>query len=132
MLPATCRVPDVTNLDEAGQSTVAQGDSLPLGVLLGASGPGLVEADQIQDRPRLGRVPYLSNLTCLIRGNYEWGVRAGRNTDPDGRHPGAVRVATSPVTTTPIATGAPSDVPCIGWWWQALPTDASAAHERAD
>lgn len=70
LLPATCRAPDVTNLDEAGQNTVAQGDSLPPGVLLGASGPGLVQADQIQDRPRLGRVPYLSNLTCLIRGNY--------------------------------------------------------------
>jgi hypothetical protein len=68
---------------------------------------------------------YLSNLTCLVRGNYEWGVRAARYTDPDGRHPGAVRVATSPVAVAPSATGAPPDVPSVGWWWHALPTAGS-------
>ncbi|MFJ4845535.1 MULTISPECIES: glutamate dehydrogenase [unclassified Streptomyces] len=73
---------------------------------------------------------YLSNLTCLIRGNYEWGIRAGRYTDPDGRHPGAVRVATSPVADIPSATGAPPDIPCIGWWWHALPVNASPSEQK--
>ncbi|MEU6341715.1 hypothetical protein ABZ883_12305 [Streptomyces sp. NPDC046977] len=73
---------------------------------------------------------YLSNLTCLIRGNYEWGIRAGRYTDPDGRHPGAVRVATSPVADIPSAIGAPPDIPCIGWWWHALPTNTSASEQK--
>jgi hypothetical protein len=59
---------------------------------------------------------YLSNLTCLIHGNYEWGVRADRYTNPDGHHPGAVRV-TGTVTTTPGVTGAPPGIPWTGWWW---------------
>ncbi|MEU3553404.1 terpene synthase family protein [Streptomyces fragilis] len=74
---------------------------------------------------------YVSNLTCLIRGNYEWGIRAARYTDPDGRHPGAVRVATCPVADVPSATGAPPEAPSIGWWWHALPTDASAPEDVA-
>ncbi|WP_052768624.1 terpene synthase family protein [Streptomyces humi] len=62
---------------------------------------------------------YLSDLTCLIRGNYEWGIRAGRYTNPDGRHPGAV-TTTGTVTDAPSATGAPAGIPCLAWWWHPL------------
>ncbi|NEC89687.1 glutamate dehydrogenase [Streptomyces sp. SID12501] len=69
---------------------------------------------------------YLSNLACLIRGNYEYGLRAGRYTNPDGRHPGAVRV-TGTASDTPSAAGAPADVPWIGSWWARLPGPAAPA-----
>ncbi|MEU4645665.1 hypothetical protein [Micromonospora sp. NPDC023814] len=72
---------------------------------------------------------YLSNLTSLIRGNYEWGIRAGRYTNPDGRHPGAVAVSGT-VTDTPSATGAPADIPCIAWWWHYLPGPTPAGHHQ--
>lgn len=58
---------------------------------------------------------YLANLACLTRGNYEWGLQAGRFTNPDGAHPGAVRTVGT-VTDTPMATGRPG-IPCIDWWW---------------
>ncbi|MFG6201211.1 terpene synthase family protein [Nonomuraea sp. JJY05] len=47
---------------------------------------------------------YLSDLTCLIRGNYEWGIEVGRYTNPDGRHPGAIKSpARSPTGPAPSA-----------------------------
>ncbi|MFI0743395.1 glutamate dehydrogenase [Streptomyces sp. NPDC021100] len=59
---------------------------------------------------------YLSNLTCLIRGNYEWGLAAERYSDPDGQHPGAVQTIGA-LADAPHATGAPADAPGIAWWW---------------
>ncbi|WP_328959020.1 hypothetical protein [Kitasatospora purpeofusca] len=64
--------------------------------------------------PMLSR--YLDRLACLLRGNYEWGVRAAdRYTNPDGHHPGAVRTLDT-IGDTPAVTGAPG-IPAIDWWW---------------
>ncbi|MFB7085761.1 glutamate dehydrogenase [Streptomyces sp. NPDC056296] len=62
---------------------------------------------------------YLSNLTCLIPGNFAWGLAADRYTNPDGRHPGAVTTRGS-ITDIPSATGSPG-IPSIAWWWHDLP-----------
>lgn len=58
---------------------------------------------------------YLSNLTCLLRGNFSWGLTADRYSNPDGKHPGAVRT-TGTVSDRPSQTGAPP-IPSISWWW---------------
>lgn len=63
--------------------------------------------------PPLAR--YLYNLTCLIRGNYEWGMMAGRYSNPDGKSPGAIRTIGN-IADTPAATGPPG-IPAIDWWW---------------
>jgi hypothetical protein len=72
---------------------------------------------------------YLSNLTCLVRGNYEFGLSAGRYTNPDGRGPDAV-ATTGTVAGTPSAVGPPVGVPSIAWWWDALALDADGKAER--
>ncbi|WP_078952432.1 terpene synthase family protein [Streptomyces sp. NRRL F-5755] len=59
---------------------------------------------------------YLGHLSHLIRGNLEWGLRAGRYTNPDGRHPGAVRTTGSFTPVAPRAD-APPPIPSIAWWW---------------
>jgi hypothetical protein len=83
----------------------------------------LARFTEVRDRVLPGAVQplrrYLSDLTCLIRGNYEWGIGVGRYTNPDGRHPGAIKV-TGTVTDSPSALGPPEDIPCIGWWWQDM------------
>jgi hypothetical protein len=74
--------------------------------------------DQIADpSPPLAR--YLSNLTSLIRGNYEWGMTADRYTNPDGRHPGAVHLTGQVTGVAPH--GAPPSIGSIAWWWNDLP-----------
>ncbi|MCP3805143.1 hypothetical protein NLX83_38350 [Allokutzneria sp. A3M-2-11 16] len=64
--------------------------------------------------PALAR--YLHNLTCTLRGNFEWGLETGRYSNPDGAHPGAIRTLGS-VSPTPSAVG-PPNIPSIEWWWQ--------------
>ncbi|MFH8344412.1 glutamate dehydrogenase [Streptomyces sp. NPDC018045] len=75
---------------------------------------------QLRDRvlPRAGAPLrlHLDHLSHLIRGNIEWGLRAGRYTDPDGRHPGAVTTTGSFTPAAPRA-GAPPPIPSIAWWW---------------
>lgn len=60
---------------------------------------------------------YLSNLTCLIPGNLDVGLRSGRYRDPDGMHPNAVRTIAT-MTGTPSAIGPPPDAPSIAGWWE--------------
>ncbi|MEU6785436.1 hypothetical protein ABZ912_40135 [Nonomuraea angiospora] len=72
--------------------------------------------DQVMPSASPALYRYLDNLTCLLRGNFEWGLIAERYTDPDGDHPGAVRTVAT-VSTVPAATGAPR-VPAIDWWWR--------------
>ncbi|MGV9379531.1 terpene synthase family protein [Nonomuraea sp. NPDC003707] len=72
--------------------------------------------DQVMPSASPALYRYLDNLTCLLRGNFEWGLIAERYTDPDGDHPGAVRTVAT-VSAIPAATGAPS-VPAIDWWWR--------------
>ncbi|SDM74615.1 terpene synthase family protein [Allokutzneria albata] len=64
--------------------------------------------------PALAR--YLHNLTCALRGNFEWGLETERYSNPDGNHPGAVRTLGS-VSNTPSAVGPPG-IPSIDWWWR--------------
>nr|WP_157165237.1 glutamate dehydrogenase [Streptomyces typhae] len=59
---------------------------------------------------------HLGHLSRLIRGNLEWGLRAGRYTNPDGRHPAAV-TTTGSFTSTAPREGAPPAIPSIAWWW---------------
>ncbi|GCD33712.1 terpene synthase [Streptomyces chrestomyceticus JCM 4735] len=59
---------------------------------------------------------HLDHLSHLIRGNIEWGLRAGRYSNPDGRHPGAVTTTGSFTGTAPRAD-APPPLPSIAWWW---------------
>ncbi|MGI5527445.1 terpene synthase family protein [Streptomyces syringium] len=61
---------------------------------------------------------HLEHLSALIRGNLDWGLRAGRYTDPDGRHPGAV-VTTGSFTETAPPAGPPG-IPSVAWWWDRL------------
>ncbi|HEU5023440.1 MAG TPA: hypothetical protein VFV01_00825 [Spirillospora sp.] len=56
---------------------------------------------------------YTEHLTRLIPGNLEWGLQAGRYTNPDG--PGAV-AAKATFTGTPPSTARPP-IPSIAWWW---------------
>ncbi|MEV7416095.1 terpene synthase family protein [Streptomyces sp. NPDC089919] len=63
---------------------------------------------------------YVDNLTHLIRSNYEWGVRAGRYTNPDGRHPRAIALIPT-LTGTPGAVGAPPGLPSVAGWWHPFP-----------
>jgi hypothetical protein len=65
--------------------------------------------------PPLAR--YLLDLTCLIRGNFEWGLVADRYTNPDGEHPGAVKTIAT-VSGEPAQAG-PPPIPSISWWWTA-------------
>ncbi|MEU7163912.1 terpene synthase family protein [Streptomyces morookaense] len=58
----------------------------------------------------------LAHLSHLIRGNLEWGLRAGRYTNPDGRHPGAVTTIGSFTEDAP-RDGAPPPVPSLARWW---------------
>ncbi|MGK5543173.1 terpene synthase family protein [Streptomyces sp. URMC 127] len=58
----------------------------------------------------------LDHLSHLIRGNIEWGLRAGRYTNPDGRHPGAV-VTTGSFTPAAPGSGTPPAIPSVAWWW---------------
>lgn len=59
---------------------------------------------------------HLDHLSHLIRGNLEWGLRAGRYTNPDGCHPAAV-ATTGSFTQTAPRDGAPPAIPSIAWWW---------------
>ncbi|MFI9202979.1 glutamate dehydrogenase [Streptomyces sp. NPDC053048] len=61
---------------------------------------------------------HLEHLSALIRGNLEWGLQAGRYTNPDGCHPGAV-VTTGSFTGTAPPVGPPG-VPSMSWWWDRL------------
>jgi hypothetical protein len=63
---------------------------------------------------------YLANLTCLLRGNFEWGLVADRYTNPDGRHPGSVRTIGT-VTDTPPADSEVPELSSIRWWWDVAP-----------
>lgn len=58
---------------------------------------------------------YAANLACLIRGNFQFSLVAPRYSNPDGRHPGAVRIASS-YSDRPSATGAPG-IPTLDWCW---------------
>ncbi|MDL4816945.1 terpene synthase family protein [Actinomadura opuntiae] len=58
---------------------------------------------------------YIDHLTHLIPGNLEWGLQAGRYTNPDGGHPGAV--ATKATFTETAPSTAPPPIPSIAWWW---------------
>lgn len=84
--------------------------------------------DQVLPGAEAPLARYLSNLACLVRGNFEWGLRAGRYTDPDGRHPGAV-TTTGSLAATPSAVGAPDGVPSIAWWWDDLVPGAARVPE---
>lgn len=59
---------------------------------------------------------HLDHLSTLLRGNAEWGLRAGRYSDPDGRHPGAV-VTTGSFTDTAPPAGAPG-IAALSWLWE--------------
>ncbi|MEV5593822.1 glutamate dehydrogenase [Streptomyces sp. NPDC052496] len=61
---------------------------------------------------------YLDHLSHLIRGNLEWGLRAGRYTNPDGRHPAAVTTTGSFTRAAPRGDAPP--IPSIAWWWDRL------------
>ncbi|TDD96710.1 terpene synthase family protein [Actinomadura rubrisoli] len=71
--------------------------------------------DQVTPEASPALTRYLHNLTCLMRGNYEYGLAAARYTNPDGLHPGAVHI-TGSTTDTPAAVGPPG-IPGIDWWW---------------
>jgi hypothetical protein len=58
---------------------------------------------------------YLECLSRLLRGNLEWGLRAQRYRNPDGRHPDAVRTVGSWTDVPPADT--PPAIPSIAWWW---------------
>ncbi|MFC9977530.1 hypothetical protein ACFVH6_42185 [Spirillospora sp. NPDC127200] len=58
---------------------------------------------------------HIDHLSHLIPGNLEWGLRAGRYTDPDGRHPGAVATTAAFTQTAPSSAAPP--IPSIAWWW---------------
>ncbi|MFB9904279.1 terpene synthase family protein [Allokutzneria oryzae] len=64
--------------------------------------------------PALAR--YLHNLTCTLRGNFEWGLETARYSNPDGNHPGAIRTVAT-VSNTPSAVGPPG-IPSVDWWWR--------------
>ncbi|WP_143261690.1 glutamate dehydrogenase [Allokutzneria sp. NRRL B-24872] len=64
--------------------------------------------------PPLAR--YLHNLTCTLRGNFEWGLETGRYSNPDGDHPGAIQTLAT-VSDTPSAVGPPG-LPSVDWWWR--------------
>ncbi|MEU7136607.1 glutamate dehydrogenase [Streptomyces sp. NPDC046261] len=59
---------------------------------------------------------HLDHLSHLIRGNIEWGLRAGRYTNPDGRHAGAV-VTTGSFTEDAPDADTPPPIPSVAWWW---------------
>jgi Terpene synthase family 2, C-terminal metal binding len=64
---------------------------------------------------------YLEHLSYLVRGNIEWGLRAGRYTNPDGLHPGAVTTIGSFTDVAPAKSGLPVSIPAIAWWWDVTP-----------
>ncbi|MCA6091415.1 terpene synthase family protein [Streptomyces sp. SCA3-4] len=61
---------------------------------------------------------HLGHLSTLIRGNLEWGLHAGRYTDPDGRHPAAV--VTTGSFTEAVPPAGPPGIPSLSWWWDRL------------
>ncbi|MFE9751109.1 terpene synthase family protein [Saccharothrix saharensis] len=72
--------------------------------------------DQVLPRASAPLRAYVDHLTRLLPGNFEWGLRADRYRNPDGRHPGAV-TTTASTTTTPPADTSPPPIPSIRWWW---------------
>lgn len=74
-------------------------------VLLSASGP-------LRD--------YLEHLGLLLRGNIEWGLKAERYRNPDGRSPGAVSTVGSWTDSPPVDGSQPPPIPSIAWWWDDL------------
>lgn len=72
--------------------------------------------DQVLPRASTPLRAYVDHLTRLLPGNLEWGLRADRYRNPDGRHPGAVATSAS-TTTTPPADTSPPPIPSIRWWW---------------
>jgi hypothetical protein len=74
--------------------------------------------DQVQAQASEPLRRHLDHLSTLIRGNLEWGLEAGRYTNPDGRHPVVVATTCSFTETAP-----PSEAPRItslSWWWDRL------------
>jgi hypothetical protein len=59
---------------------------------------------------------YLDHLAHLLPGNLDWGLRADRYRNPDGRHPGAVTTLAATTPIPPADTSAPP-IPSISWWW---------------
>ncbi|MET9291053.1 glutamate dehydrogenase [Streptomyces sp. NPDC003077] len=72
--------------------------------------------DQVLPRAGEPLRRHLDHLSHLIRGNLEWGLHAGRYTNPDGRHPGAVHTTGSFTSAAP-RTDVPPPIPSIAWWW---------------
>ncbi|GAA2716278.1 MULTISPECIES: terpene synthase family protein [Streptomyces] len=77
---------------------------------------------QLRDQVRQGASEplrrHLAHLSALLRGNLEWGLRAGRYSNPDGCHPGAV-VTTCAFTDAAPPAGPPGIAP-VAWWWDRL------------
>lgn len=72
--------------------------------------------DRIQVKASAPLNDYLRHLSHLLRGNIEWGLRAARYSDPDGRSPAAVSTSIT-WTETPPADSDPPPIPSISWWW---------------
>ncbi|MFJ6677175.1 terpene synthase family protein [Actinosynnema sp. NPDC091369] len=72
--------------------------------------------DQVLRRASTPLRAYVDHLTCLLPGNLEWGLRADRYRNPDGRHPAAVTTLAATTTTPPTDTS-PPPIPSIRWWW---------------
>ncbi|MEU4744944.1 hypothetical protein AB0G02_31395 [Actinosynnema sp. NPDC023658] len=74
--------------------------------------------DQVTPRASAPLRAYLDHLAHLVPGNLDWGLRADRYRNPDGRHPDAVTTLAS-TTHTPPADTSPPPIPSIAWWWDA-------------
>jgi hypothetical protein len=72
--------------------------------------------DQVMPRASGPLRAYLGHLTHLTPGNLDWGLRADRYRNPDGRHPDAVTTSASTTRTPPVDTS-PPPIPSIPWWW---------------
>jgi hypothetical protein len=62
---------------------------------------------------------YLDCLSRLLRGNMEWGLRAQRYRNPDGRSPDAVHTVGSWTDAPPANADVAPAIPSIAWWWDA-------------
>ncbi|MFI9812643.1 terpene synthase family protein [Saccharothrix variisporea] len=72
--------------------------------------------DRVRPRASAPLRAYLDHLAHLLPGNLDWGLRADRYRNPDGRHPHAVTTSAT-TTRTPPADTSPPPIPSIRWWW---------------
>ena len=73
--------------------------------------------DQVWPKASAPLRDYLDHLTHLLRGNIEWGLKAGRYRNPDGRSPNAVTTSGSWTEIPPAGVATAPPIPSIAWWW---------------